>query len=220
MAIFLTILSGLCWTLTYYYSIRIGFRDKVDAMPFIALALNITWEGLYAFTGLTSNLSNIQAWINLVWVIFDLFLLYVYFKFAKEEFAKTAPKKHFIPWSIFILIMSVALQIVFMNGFGKASVDTGMLGNIIDVRLGAWYSAFIQNLVMSMLYIAMFIKRRGNKGQSLFIAINKCIGTFAPTILFGFIFHNNVVIVLGMFTFMLDLIYIWILCKGKRFFVE
>jgi hypothetical protein len=47
------------------------------------------------------------------------------------------------------------------------------------------YSAFLQNLLMSGLFIAMLVVRRGLRGQTLTIAIAKWLGTLAPTILFG-----------------------------------
>ena len=83
---------------------------------------------------------------------------------------------------------------------------------------GCWYAAFIQNLIMSFLYIAMFVKRKGAKGQPMTIAISKCIGTFAPTILYGGIMVDKVVLTAGIFTFLLDLIYIWMLIQKEKFF--
>jgi hypothetical protein len=38
---------------------------------------------------------------------------------------------------------------------------------------------------MSGLFIAMFVARRGPRGQSILLAVAKWIGTLAPTILFG-----------------------------------
>jgi hypothetical protein len=52
---------------------------------------------------------------------------------------------------------------------------------------GGSFSAFLQNLIMSILFIAMFIQRGGDEGQNLTIAINKFIGTVTPTILAGII---------------------------------
>lgn len=221
LALFLTLLSGLCWTLTYFFSIRVGFQDKLDAMPFLALALNIAWEALYTVTGLYDSLTNVQAWVNLVWVAFDVVLLYIYFKFAGKEFR--APKKYFIPWSVFGLVMAFVLQIVFLIGFGTYDLGTanlGILTNLLNPHLGCWYSAFIQNLVMSFLYIGMFIRRRGAAGQRLTIAVSKCIGTFAPTIMYGVMLGDKVVLALGLFTFVLDVIYIWMVSRGEKFFAE
>jgi hypothetical protein len=73
---------------------------------------------------------------------------------------------------------SVATQLLFIGEFG-----------LVDMR-AAKYSAFLQNLPMSGLFIAMFVARRGARGQSLTIGVAKCDGTFAPTLLFGAIQHS------------------------------
>jgi hypothetical protein len=75
------------------------------------------------------------------------------------------------------------------------------------VRVGVGYSAFLQNLLMSVLFIDMFVKRGGREGQSLTIAVNKWIGTLAPTILFGVLGNGGfpsgsfLILTLGIFLF-------------------
>ena len=77
------------------------------------------------------------------------------------------------------------------------------------------YSAFLQNLVMSLLFLSMFVARRGAEGQSMTIAVAKCIGTLAPTILFGVIKDVPLVLVIGALCFVFDLIYIGLLYWGR-----
>ncbi|WAA09147.1 hypothetical protein [Fervidibacillus albus] len=195
MIVFLKLLSGICWTIVYIESIRIGFKQKTYAMPLFALALNICWEGLYSYNGLTNN-PTVQSWINLVWFLLDIMIVFTYFKYGKKEFSEHADVKYFIPWSILVFVMSFVLQYSFLVEFDS---------------LGGTYSAFIQNLLMSVLFITMLVRRRSSKGQSLTIAISKWIGTLAPTILFGAIMGNQLVLVLGVFCSVFDIIYIFYL---------
>ena len=81
--------------------------------------------------------------------------------------------KYFIPWTLLVLVCSFALQIVFIVEFG--------------FTMASQYSAFLQNVVMSILFIQLFVKRNGDFGQSLLLAVAKWIGTLAPTILMGVI---------------------------------
>lgn len=53
-------------------------------MPFWALAMNITWEGIYAITDLRASI-GIQPVVNLLWFLFDIVILYFYLKFGKKE---------------------------------------------------------------------------------------------------------------------------------------
>lgn len=205
----LQVLSGLCWTLTYGSCIWIGLRDKTYAMPFVALALNLSWEGLYTVRDFWLGDFSIQLWVNLVWFLADLVMAYTYFTYGKKDFP--AKKAYFLPWSVFILVMSLALQVAFMQGFGEM-VDP--LGNMIPT--GAVYAAFLQNLLMSFLFLDVYFKRRDKRGQHWLIAVSKCLGTLAPTILFGYYGGNSLVLLMGIFTFLVDTLYIACLLKSEE----
>ncbi|HEY5500264.1 MAG TPA: hypothetical protein VIK20_07775, partial [Bacteroidales bacterium] len=71
-------------------------------------------------------------------------------------------------------------------------------------------------------FIAMYAQRHGSEGQSLNIAINKFIGTLAPTILVGVIGleafgrPNYFILVIGIATAVFDLIYIGLLMNKYK----
>ncbi len=178
-------------------------------MPFWALALNITWEAIYTYSdlflgahgGMTGMLIA-QEIVNVFWVGFDCVMLYTYFKFGKKEFPKQIDGKFFVPYSLLILICSAALQIVFIVEFGFV--------------MAAEYSAFLQNLLMSVLFISLFLKRNSMEDTSLTLAFAKWIGTLAPTILMGVITFDPVVLTCGIFSTVFDLIYIALLLRHKH----
>ena len=202
MEIFLTILSGLAWTLVYIVAIRIGFKQKTYAMPIAALGLNIAWEWMYGINGLASG-SGLQSYINLIWALADVVILYTFFRYGRSELPSFVSRSAFIAWGVAILGMSVAVQLLFIGEFGLA-----------DNR-AATYSAFLQNLLMSGLFIAMFIARRGARGQSLTIAIAKWIGTLAPTLLIGVIEGSTFVLGIGILCSVFDLAYIGMLLWAR-----
>ena len=74
---------------------------------------------------------------------------------------------------------------------------------------------------MSVLFIDMFVQRGGSEGQSLYIAVSKWLGTLAPTILFGIVGDggfpkgSSLILVLGIFCSVFDLIYVWLLFKPE-----
>ena len=78
------------------------------------------------------------------------------------------------------------------------------------------YSAFLQNLVMSILFIDMLWKRDSLEGQSVLLAVAKWLVTLAPTILMGVITYDALVLVCGIFCSVFDLIYIGMLVQKKR----
>ena len=202
----LTVVSGVCWTIVYIEGIRVGFKDKSYAIPFFALALNIAWELLYSAFGFRAGVS-VQSTINAVWFAFDVGILYTYFKYGRKYFPLNLPTRTFIGWSVLCLVTALCVEYAFIREFG--------------VAVGAGYSAFLQNLLMSVLFIDMFVKRGGSEGQSLYIAVGKWVGTLAPTILFGIVGDGGfprgslLILTLGIFCSVFDLIYVWMLFKQE-----
>jgi hypothetical protein len=200
----LTLISGICWTIVYIQGIRVGFKDRSYAIPFYALALNITWELLHSIYGFQSGVS-VQAVINAIWFVFDLGIIYTYFKYGRKYFPSDLPANAFVIWSVLGLVTALAVEYAFVREFGIAK--------------GAGYSAFLQNLLMSILFITMLIRRGDTEGQRLSIAVSKWLGTLAPTVQFGLIgdgsFPNGsfLILIVGLFCSMFDLIYLWMLSR-------
>lgn len=213
--IVLTIISGVCWTIVYIDGIWLGFKDKSYAIPFYALALNFAWELLYTYHGFRINGVDVQNVFNAVWFTFDVGILYTYFKFGNKYFnypgddrgGTDKKNRAFIGWSVLGLISAFAIEYSFIREFGVAK--------------GVAYSAFPQNLLMSVLFIAMLIQRGNREGQSLTIAISKWIGTLAPTIVYGILGQGGfprgsfLILMVGIFCSVFDLIYIRMLAKTK-----
>ncbi|MFK4299424.1 hypothetical protein ABH924_004607 [Arthrobacter sp. GAS37] len=203
MDLFLTALSGIAWTIVYIQAIRLGFKYKTYAMPIAALGLNIAWEWTYAVHDLAVD-PGVQAWVNLTWALADVFILVTFFRYGRHELPGFISRPLFIAWGVAIIVTSFLIQWLFIAEFGMA-------GN-----KAAAYSAFLQNLLMSGLFIAMFVARRGPRGQSLLIAVAKWIGTLAPTILIGFLANSVFVIGTGLLCSVFDLAYIGLLLWAKR----
>ncbi len=190
----LTLVSGLCWTIAYVDIINRGLQDKTYGMPFFALAFNIAWEFIYAF--LIYQGLPLQRAVNIVWFVLDIAILSTYFKYGRREFPK-AYDRYFIGWSAAVL--AVAFAVIYFAG-----------GEFQDVR-GGTYSAFAQNLMMSILFIAMLARRNNVQGQSMYIAIFKCLGTLAPTVLVWLATASKLLLVLGLGCLFYDMLYIGLL---------
>lgn len=193
----LIVMSGICWSVVYVDSIHTGLKQKTYCMPLFALGLNIAWEGIYAYTDLFIRGSiNAQAIANTVWFLLDIFILVTWFKFGREEMEGELGRKLFIPWTALVLASCFVLQILFITEFG-------------DVE-GEKYSAYLQNIAMSAAYLYMLNRRKSSKGQTMLIAVCKCIGTLTPTI-YGTMEGNTFILVTGIICFFFDLIYIYCL---------
>ncbi|MEJ2212384.1 MAG: hypothetical protein P8129_25630 [Anaerolineae bacterium] len=187
----LTLASGVGWTLAYLAIIYRGFKDETYGMPLFALALNITWEFLFAF--LFRDIFSLQVVINIVWFFFDLVILYTYLRYGRKEWPGTVDPRWFAPWTWLAIGMAFVTQYF-------ASLEFSPL-------LAPAYSALVGNLVMSVLFIHMLVRRDGIEGQSMGIALFKWLGTAAATAFLYLDTGSNLVLALGASAFVFDLIY-------------
>ena len=105
-------------------------------------------------------------------------------------------------WGMLIFTACYAVQWLFLTEFGAHAASR--------------YSAFLQNTIMSGLFVQMVIARRGLRGQTLTIAVAKWIGTLAPTILFGVIEGSRFLLGLGILCSVFDLVYVGIVWWLQR----
>lgn len=206
MEIFLTLLSGIGWCIVYEECIRLSMKQKTYAMPFWALAMNITWEGIYSISDLSRTL-GVQEIANLLWFALDIVILVLFVKYGKREWDeehRAAKSWGFYAWTACGVLAMFLVQMSFVVEFG------------MEGHLSAQYSAFIQNLIMSITFIAMLQKRKSSEGQSLLLAVAKWVGTLAPTITMGIMAANYVVLACGLLCTLYDVIYIVLLQKTIR----
>jgi hypothetical protein len=201
MLLALTLLSGVAWTVVYAFAIRIGFQQRTYAIPAAALALNIAWESIYAVRGLATNLS-VQTFVNVAWGLADVVIVYTFLRFGRKELPGFVSRPMFVAWSILIFAAAYIIQWLFIMEFGWTEASR--------------YSAFLQNLLMSGLFIAMFVARQGMRGQSVVIAAAKWIGTLAPTIAFGAIAGSTFILGLGILCSVFDLAYLGLLLWARH----
>jgi hypothetical protein len=196
----LTIVSGLSWTLVYLLIIVHSYRDRTYGMPYWALAFNFSWEFIFSFVlSIHSPGLQLQLIINRIWLVFDLVIFIAYFLYGKREWPSHLPSSLFYPYSILVLIISYFFVY--------------LISTELDHSQGM-YAAFIQNLMMSWLFIAMLHRRRNTAGQSIGIAVFKLIGTLTPTLIYGA--KSTFVLFLGLACFITDLIYLLLLIALRR----
>jgi hypothetical protein len=194
--------GGIFWILTYVLIIIKGSKDKTFGMPLIALCANISWEFIFAFI-LPSSIP--QLFINYLWFGLDCIIVFQFLRYYKNEFPNVSSSKAITAFSL--LIFSAFIII--------------LLGAILLGDHRGVYAAFGQNLLMSILFVGMFFKRgEGLRGQSIFIAIFKMLGTGLTSIhfyLYDPVSHSSFVLP-SLFVSILffDLLYVLLLAKSYK----
>lgn len=199
LEIFLQLGSGLFWTLTYLLILRRGFKDKTYGMPALALCANLSWEFTFAFI---FPHPPPQLYINYVWLLFDVGILLQFFMYGRHHFSRLLPEKLFYPSFLLMLVLS-ALTII-------------LISYEYDEFIGI-YAAFGQNLLMSVLFVSMLLQRNNIRGQSIYIALFKMIGTILPSILFYLYFPKSYLLILLYLAILIyDLFYFFLLYNRTK----
>jgi hypothetical protein len=159
--------SGILWTVTYLLIIRRGFLDHTYGMPLVALCANLSWEFIFSFV---FPHGPVQRPVNVVWFSLDLIIFYQLLRFGPREFPK-------LPKRLFYGMVALAL----LTAFFTVVFITLEFGDFDGA-----YSAFGQNLMMSILFIVMLYSRGSLRGQSLNIALTKTGGTALASVAFLF----------------------------------
>jgi len=159
-------ICAVFWISTYVLIIRRGTKDRIPAMPLAAFALNICWEGIFSFLYMPTDPRVFVAWSSCF--LLDVAIFVQVYRFGRTDFTFPSVRKH---WSA-IVGLSLASAFVVLMGFTAQFGDT----------LG-WFTGFLQNLLMSVLFVAMIIRRDSVAGQSLYIALGKFLGTFVAFLL-------------------------------------
>jgi hypothetical protein len=139
--------SGVLWTLTYLHIIRQGFLDRTYGMPLAALCANLSWEFIFAFV-YPHDLP--QRVVNVVWFSFDLVILGQVLLCGQREFGNLSRR-------LFYAGFALALG----TAFGAVLATTLEFDNFDGA-----YSAFGQNLMMSILFVTMLYSRESLRGQN------------------------------------------------------
>jgi hypothetical protein len=188
--------SGVFWTVVYLLIIRLSYKEQTYGIPIAALCANVSWEFIFSFI---YPHEPPQIYINRIWFIFDVIIFYETVRFGKRVFA---PSNLFYPALISGLVLAFALIL-------------GITQEFTD-RDGK-YAAFGQNLMMSVLFIAMLVRRPGVSGQSIYIAFFKLLGTLLPSVLFYLRFPRSFLLnSLYCAIFLFDLAYLVMLYRRHR----
>lgn len=201
--------GALCWTMTYILSIRQGFRDKVYAIPIVALWANWSWEFIYTFLRPPAHhdpqLARVNLVCNLLWFLLNCGILWTALWYGRAQFPEVS-----VPVYYFFFAVGLA------TAFGVVYT----LGDEFKDPFGA-RAAFGMNLLMSAGFIMMFHARRGLLGQSLEIAVFKFLGTSLASV--AFVLYppapsykaSTLLPLLYLVILLLDLIYIGIVFRAR-----
>jgi hypothetical protein len=161
-------LSSFFWTVAYALIVRRGAKDRTFGMPLTALAANLSWEVIFLVVTLAHRAFDARLALILPWTLLDVAIVAQCFRYGKDDFADPTIQRTFRAGLAGIIALAACVLLAFVREFEDAI---------------GWYAAFGQNLMMSALFIAMLLRRGSTRGQSVYIALAKLLGTFFAFVL-------------------------------------
>ncbi len=152
--------SVLAWSTAYMLIIYRGFKDRTYGMPMPSLAGNLSWEAIWSFV--IKPFSNLGHFLTIPWFVIDLVIAWQCLAYGRNDATEPFLRKYH-RW-LFVAAVAIAFPL------------TSLAFKEFDDWYGE-YTAVGGALLMSILFIAMLIRRKGVGGQSIYIAISKWLGT-------------------------------------------
>lgn len=164
----LAIVAHLLWATVYILAIVIGHRQRTYAIPMVAIGLNVNWEIVHTAIHPPALLSNLIA--NFVWLALDLVIVIQLIRYGRERQPNDVVRRYFGVIVVGVLGLALVGHVTFYNHVTANAIFPDHEGVV---------SAFLINLVMSVLFIGLYFARPNGEGLSKPIAWLKMLGTAA-----------------------------------------
>jgi len=196
------ILGDLLWLVAYILIIRQGFKDRTYGVPMLCIALNFTWEFIYAVDfPFPVHLVEILRW---AWLLCDVVIVYQLFRYGRDHQNIPPIKQYFYPFCVAMFVSAYLGQLSFHYTFGD--------------KWGV-HDAYMINLVMSILFVFMYFGRTRGQGLSLGAAWAKMLGTGILSAGSMFMIkdwlRNSFMVYLYLTIFIFDVVYLALLYRTR-----
>jgi hypothetical protein len=196
------VLGDVLWIVAYILIIRQGFKDRTYGLPMVCIALNFTWEFIYAVDyPFPAHSIELLRW---AWLLCDVVIVYQLFRYGRESQNIPLIKQYFYPICVAMFASAYLGQLTFHYGFKD--------------QYGI-HDAYMINLVMSILFVSMYFGRPLGQGLSVGAAWAKMLGTGILSVASCFMIKDwlksSFMVYLYVTIFILDLTYIALLYRGR-----
>jgi len=203
MALF--IIGCIFWLLTYIIYIKNIRAKQFVEIPLIVVGLNIAWEFIWSFPFGSSVGNYMGSAIQIgygLWFFFDCFIFWGILKYGYKQFQNPFFRQN----SKIIAILVAIFGLIFFYTFNISGYDT-QIGTI---------SAYLDNIMISSLYIFLFVNQQDKTLFSKSVAWYKMLGTGLISVALVWHWNDNYFLMfITTVVLILDIYYIIIVQKSR-----
>lgn len=201
MDLFLILWACAPWMIIYICIIYVGIRDRSYGMPGVSIALNFAWECIY-FLHYVQYGFIWQTITYGMWAVLNAGIVATFLRFGLKELSSKLRQIDLVVLAVIAFVTACGIHLIFLELF--------------PLLIAEYTSAVLINTVISLLFIVMFLHRRGPRGQSMVIAVSKFVANIGLLTATGILPDQMFSIVVGIIYCTLDVIYIGLLEWARR----
>lgn len=194
-------LGGLLWIINYISIVRNIVKNQFVEMPAAVLCANFAWEFLWSWI-FVINMGWAIRLGYMAWFFLDVFIVVGFYRYGYKQVSKSV-----IPYYKLLFTFGIISWFVILYFF---------IGQGFDNPIGA-NSAYVINILISSLYIFMFLRLEDKSILSFTTAWTKWMGTGLISLMCILRWpQNHWLISMCMACFLMDMFYMYLFLKFKK----
>jgi hypothetical protein len=193
--------GAVLWVVNYIFIVRNVIKNKFVEMPASVLCANFTWEFLWAWI-FTQNMGFAIGLGYKLWFCLDVFIVWGFYNYGYKQVSKMV-----VPYYKLMFTFALVAWLVTLYFF---------IGQGLDNPVGA-NSAYIINILISSLYIFMFLRLEDKSVLSFTTAWTKWAGTGLISIMCLLRWpENRWLMAMCIACFLMDMFYMYLFLQYKK----
>lgn len=193
--------GALLWIIGYIYIIKSIRQKQFVEMPATILAGNFAWEFLWAFVFHQDMGFAIELGYKL-WFILDLYIVFSFYKYGFKQVNESVKPYYKTFFTLGLITWWITLYFFIKQGY--------------DNPIGA-NSAYILNILISSLYVFLFLRMEDKSVFSFTVAWTKGLGTGLISVMCILKWPENYwLISMGIICFIIDVFYFYLFLKNRK----
>lgn len=188
----------LLWIVVYLFTLRGAYKLKFIDIPLAIVCGNIVWEFLWSFVFYT-DMGALYQWGYRVWFFMDCLIVYNLYRYGHKQLSIPLFKNN-SHWLITLGIVAWSPVLYYYIAIYDEPVS----------HMGA-YSGYILNVIISILYIPLFLKFNDRRLFSYPSAWCKAVGNLLISLFCFSHFTDGFLLSLCVLCTVFDVIYLYLL---------